>query len=192
MRNFFLLLAAVALLSLLSSAAPFAGQDREKLDKIQQSLKDDVPRVLCLDERFATGGQPADAAFAKLAVSGYRAVLSLRTASEDVDLKHEQEAVEKAGMRFVSVPVDSSSPRPESVSDFIKAVEDTQNQPMLIHCASANRVGAFWMIYRVIQQGWSEDKALDEATKIGLTSPVLKTFAHEYITSHQPKKAKSG
>jgi hypothetical protein len=44
------------------------------------------------------------------------------------------------------------------------------------------------MLYRVIDQGWPEDKALDEATKIGLTSPALKTFAHEYIVSHKPGK----
>jgi protein tyrosine/serine phosphatase len=71
-------------------------------------------------------------------------------------------------------------------------VKDKDNHPMLIHCGSANRVGAFWMIYRVVDQGWAEDKALDEAVKIGLTSPALKTFAHEYIAAHQPKKASAG
>ena len=181
------LFVAVASLSILSAAA--IRQDRDKLDKVQQALKDDVPRILCLDERIATGGQPTDAAFAKLAANGYRAVLSLRTASEGVDLKHEQEAVEKAGLRYVSVPVVSSAPKPEQVDEFIRAVKDKANQPMLIHCGSANRVGAFWMIYRVVDQGWAEEKALDEATTIGLTSPVLKAFAHEYILSHQPKKA---
>jgi hypothetical protein len=36
---------------------------------------------------------------------------------------------------------------------------------MLINCASANRVGAFMMIYRVLEQGWTEAKALDEAVR---------------------------
>ena len=190
MKKLLLLIVAIASLGALSTAG--VPQESTKLDKIQQALKDDVPHILCLDERVATGGQPTDAAFAKLAANGYRAVLSLRTASEGVDLKHEQEAVEKAGLRYVSVPVVSSAPKPEQVDEFIKAVKDKDNQPMLIHCGSANRVGAFWMIYRVVEQGWAEDKALDEATKIGLTSPALKTFAHEYILSHQPKKASSG
>jgi uncharacterized protein (TIGR01244 family) len=190
MKKIVLLFATVASLSMLSAAG--IRQDRDKLDKVQQALKDDVPRILCLDERIATGGQPTDAAFAKLAANGYRAVLNLRTASEGIDLKHEQEAIEKAGMRYVNIPVVSSAPKPEQVDEFIKVVKDKDNQPMLIHCGSANRVGALWMIYRVIEQGWPEDKALDEATKIGLTSPVLKTFAHEYIVSHQPKKASAG
>jgi uncharacterized protein (TIGR01244 family) len=190
MKKPLVLIAATASLAALSVAG--VQQESTKLDKIQQALKDDVPHILCVDERIATGGQPTDAAFEKLAANGYRAVLNLRTASEGIDLKHEQEAVEKAGMRYVSVPVVSSAPKPEQVDEFIKAVKDKDNQPMLIHCGSANRVGAFWMIYRVIEQGWPEDKALDEATKIGLTSPVLKSFAHEYIASRTQKKAASG
>ena len=186
MKKSFLVIAITGSVLVLSTA--IIGQDRDKLYKIQQALKDDVPKILCVDERIATGGQPSDAAFAKLAANGYRSVLSLRTASEGIDVKHEQEAVEKAGLRYVSIPVVSSSPKPDQVTEFINAVKDKANQPMLIHCGSANRVGAFWMIYRVVEQGWSEDKALEEAIKIGLTSPGLKTFAHEYIESRASKK----
>jgi uncharacterized protein (TIGR01244 family) len=187
MKKLLLLTAAMASLGVLSTAG--VQQDRARLDKVQQTLKDDVPRILCVDERVATGGQPTDSAFAKLAANGYRAVLSLRTASEGVDQKHEQESVEKTGMRYINIPVVSTAPNAEQVDEFIKAVKDKANHPMLIHCGSANRVGAFWMIYRAVEQGWPEDKALDEATKIGLTSPGLKTFAHEYIVAHQPKKS---
>ena len=88
MKKIVMLFAAVASLSMLSVAS--IRQDRDKLEKVQQALKDDVPRILCIDERIATGGQPTDAAFAKLAANGYRAVLNLRTATEGVDLKHEQ------------------------------------------------------------------------------------------------------
>jgi hypothetical protein len=40
------------------------------------------------------------------------------------------------------------------------------------------------MIYRVLEQGWTEDKALDEAIKIGTTTETLKKFAHDYIAQH--------
>ena len=60
---------------------------------------------------------------------------------------------------------------------------------MLIHCATANRVGAFMMIFRVLEQGWSEDKALEEAERIGLRSGGLKKFAHEYISQRKAKKS---
>jgi uncharacterized protein (TIGR01244 family) len=160
-------------------------QEPTKTNPIEQSLKDDIPRVLCVDKNFTTGGQPSERAYEKLAANGFKSVLSLRTANEGVDLGRERELIEKSGMRFVSIPVVSSQPTPEQAEEFIKTVKNNSLQPMLIHCASANRVGAFWMIYRVLDQGWPEDKALDEATKIGLTSPGLKKFAQDYIASHR-------
>ena len=60
---------------------------------------------------------------------------------------------------------------------------------MLISCASANRVGAFMMIYRVVEQGWSEEKALDEALKIGLRGDEsLKKFAQSYIAQNKVRR----
>lgn len=172
--------------SVIMVVLPFAlGGQRERLNEIEQTLKADVPRILCIDERFATGGQPTSDAFAKLASSGFRSVLNLRTASEGVDLDRERELVEKAGMRYLSIPVVGSAPKPEQAAEFVKAAQEPENHPMLIHCGSANRVGGFWMIYRVLVQGWPEDKAIEEAARIGLTSPVLKKFALDYIAAHR-------
>ncbi|HXG67931.1 MAG TPA: protein tyrosine phosphatase family protein [Blastocatellia bacterium] len=181
-------IALIAILIFISSFAFAEQQERERLDKIEQALKGDVPNILCVDEKFATAGQPADAAFGKLAANGYRSVLNLRSANEGVDLERERELVEKAGMRYISIPVVSSAPKAEQAEAFIKAVSEANNHPMLIHCASANRVGAFFMIYRVLVQGWPEDKALEEATRIGLKSPVLKQFAQDYIASQKQGK----
>lgn len=177
--------AAILVLFLAGVISASAQSGREKLDKIEQDLKSDVPRLLCIDEQFTTGGQPTEAAFAKLAAHGFRSVLNLRTANEGVDLAREQELAEKAGLLYINIPV--STPKPEDVEAFIKSVKDNAHHPMLIHCASANRVGAFWMIYRVVEQGWSEEIALEEATKVGLTSPKLKSFAQDYIAQWKQK-----
>jgi uncharacterized protein (TIGR01244 family) len=167
------------------SLVVFGQSGRGRLDQIEQALKADVPKILCVDESVATAGQPVDAAFGKLAANGFRSVMNLRTASEGIDLERERGLAEAAGMRYVSIPVVSSAPKPEQVDAFIKAVKDPSNHPMLIHCASANRVGAFWMIYRAVEQNWPEEKALEEATRIGLSSPTLKTFAHEQIVGRK-------
>jgi uncharacterized protein (TIGR01244 family) len=182
----------IGLLLVSFAAAGTRQEDRERLQKIEQSLRDDIPRILCVNADFATGAQPTNDAFPKLAANGFRSVLNLRTANEGADLKAEQEAAEKSGLKYINIPIVSSAPKPEQVDEFIKAVKDTSNQPMLIHCASANRVGAFWLIYRVVDQGWSEDKALAEATQIGLTSPVLKKFAQDYIAAHKPEVKSPG
>ncbi len=95
-------------------------------------------------------------------------------------------------MRYISIPIATSALKNEDAEAFIKAVKDESNHPMLIHCASANRVGAFLMIYRVVEQDWPEEKALEEATKVGLTNPVLKEFARKYIEARKQKKASGG
>jgi protein tyrosine phosphatase (PTP) superfamily phosphohydrolase (DUF442 family) len=146
-------LLSILTLSALAVAAEIPGSERARLDQIERSLKSDVPRVLCLDGSFTTGGQPTEQAYAKAAAGGFHSVLSLRTANEGVDLTRERSLVEKNKMRYFNIPVVSSAPRPEQADEFIRLVKEKSNHPMLINCASANRVGAFMMIFRVLEQG---------------------------------------
>ena len=168
-------------------AADEQAKDRARLDQVERYLKSDVPRVLCLDNNFTTGGQPTEQAFTKVAASGFQSVLSLRAPGEGIDLARERSLVEKTGMRYFNIPVVSTAPRPEQADEFIRLVGDKSNHPMLINCSSANRVGAFMMIYRVLEQGWSEEKALSEALKIGLRGDELKKFAQNYIAKNKAK-----
>jgi protein tyrosine phosphatase (PTP) superfamily phosphohydrolase (DUF442 family) len=158
-------------------------------EQIQKLLSADVPRVLCLDENFATGGQPTGEAYAKAAASGFKSIVSLRTANEGINLARERSQVESNKLRYFNIPVNSSSPRPEQADEFLRIARDKANHPMLVNCATANRVGAFMMIFRVVDQGWSEEKALEEATKIGLRGEELKKFAKDYIATRKPKRA---
>jgi protein tyrosine phosphatase (PTP) superfamily phosphohydrolase (DUF442 family) len=101
----------------------------------------------------------------------------------------ERALVEKNNLRYFNIPVVSSTPRPEQADEFLRLVKEKSNHPMLINCASANRVGAFMMIFRVLEQGWAEDKALEEAIKIGLRGDELKKFARDYIARHKTKQS---
>ena len=131
--------------------------------------------MLCLDGSFATGGPAHRAGLCQ----GCRKRLSFRLeparCNEGIDLTQERASVEKIRMRYFNIPVVSSAPRPEQADEFIRLVKETSNHPMLINCSTANRVGAFMMIYRVLEQGWSEEKALDEALKIGLRGEELRS-----------------
>lgn len=177
-------------ITLFSSISPTTNQEQHQptpLVQRAQALKAEVPRVLCLNEKIATGGQPTNQAYGKLAANGFRSVLNLRTDSEGVDLEKERELVKQAGLHYISIPVESKAPQEEQVSEFIRVVKDQANHPMLIYCGSANRVGAFWMIYRVVEEGWSEEKALEEAERVGLRSGQMKEFAQGYVARHKAK-----
>jgi len=188
MKAIWLFAAILALSAAIGAAAENSKAERARLDRVQKNLSADIPRVLCLDENFATGAQPTGEAYAKAAAEGFRSVLSLRAAGEGVDLARERAKAENAGMRFFNIPVDSAAPRVEQADEFLRLTREKANHPMLVTCASANRVGAFMMIQRVLDQGWSEDQALAEAVKIGLRSDKLKGFAHDYIAAHRSRR----
>lgn len=92
------------------------------------------------------------------------------------------------------IPFSGSAPDPKAVDEFLATVADKANQPVFIHCASASRVGAMWMVKRVLQDKWSVDKASEEAKAIGLGSERLEQFARDYISSHNrsPRVRNSG
>ena len=71
------------------------------------------------------------------------------------------------------------------IDSFLVAVADRSNQPVYIHCGSANRVGAVWMIKRALRDKWPVEKALVEAQAIGLNNPALTTFATNYINAQK-------
>jgi uncharacterized protein (TIGR01244 family) len=188
LKRFWFSILVIALTGAVGIAAEVTKVERARLDQIQKSLSVDIPRVLCLDENFATGAQPTGDAYAKAAANGFRSVLSLRPGNEGIDLARERAKVESTKMRYFNIPVISSAPRPEQADEFLRLTRNKANHPMLINCASANRVGAFMMILRVVDQGWDEDKALEEAIRIGLSSEGLKKFAKDYIASHRAKR----
>ena len=68
------------------------------------------------------------------------------------------------------------------VDNFLKAVTDKANQPAFIHCASANRAAALWMVKRIAVDKWDVERASTEAAGLGLTNPTLKAFAIEQAT----------
>jgi ubiquinone/menaquinone biosynthesis C-methylase UbiE len=54
----------------------------------------------------------------------------------------------------------------------------------MLHCGSANRVGAVWLTYRVLDQGVPIETAIEEAKTIGLRSPEYEAKARDYIHRH--------
>ncbi|CAN5514961.1 hypothetical protein BH23ACI1_BH23ACI1_23860 [soil metagenome] len=134
---------------------------------------------------FCTAGQPRPEQFAYLKGQGVKAVLNLRTPGEH-RADEERAEVERLGMRYINIPVVYSAPTDEQVDEFLKITDEPENRPMLIHCTAAIRVGAFWMIRRIVRDGLSYDDALVEARKVGLVNaPHLDEFVKTYVARHR-------
>src|SRR5262245_45741656 len=144
-----------------------------------------IRNFLQVSTDICTGGQPRPEHFAKLKAQGVKTVLNLRTPGEH-RADEERQAVEQAGLKYFNIPVVYMAPKPENADEFLKITDDPANRPMFIHCTAAIRVGAFWMIRRVLRDGMSIDAALEEARKVGFKdAPHLEQFVRAYIASHQ-------
>lgn len=138
-----------------------------------------------VNDQFCTGGQPRLEHLQKLKDEGVRAIINLRPASEHRAAEEEAMAKE-LGLRYFNIPVVFGEPKDEQATEFLKITDDPSNRPAFIHCAGAIRVGAFWMIRRVLRDAWKVDAAEEEAKKIGLKeNPHLSEFARRYIERHQ-------
>jgi uncharacterized protein (TIGR01244 family) len=139
-----------------------------------------------VDAVVACGGATDTAALDGLKADGFKSVINLRVATEPGANVPENQAKAKAlGLNYFHLPVAGGSPDPAIVDQFLAVIADKSNQPVFIHCASANRVGAVWLVKRVLQDGWPVDKATTEARAIGLSNAGLEQFALDYIASHK-------
>jgi len=116
---------------------------------------------------------------------GVKAIINLRQPSEHRAGEEEAKAKE-LGLRYFNIPVVFGEPKDEQVDEFLRITDDVANQPAFIHCAAGIRVGAFWMIRRVLRDGFTVEAAEKEAEQIGLKdSPHLNEFARRYIAQHK-------
>jgi uncharacterized protein (TIGR01244 family) len=139
-----------------------------------------------VDAVVACGGATETSALEGLKADGFKSVINLRLASEaGADIEGNQAKAKALGLNYFHLPLSGASPDPKIVDQFLGIVSTKANQPVYIHCGSANRVGAVWLVKRVLQDGWPVDKATTEAKAIGLSAPGLEKFALEYIAEHK-------
>ena len=138
-----------------------------------------------VNEQFCTGGQPRLEHLEKLKSEGVKGIINLRRPTEHRADEEEAKAKE-LGLRYFNIPVVYGDPKDEQATEFLKITDDPQNRPAFIHCTAAIRVGAFWLIRRVLRDGWKFEDAEAEAQKIGLReAPHLVEFARKYIDKHR-------
>ena len=133
-----------------------------------------------VDATVACAGATPPEAMANLKARGFAAVVNFRTAGErGASVDAGKAAAEAAGLKYFHLPF--RQPSAQIVETFLDTVSEPSNQPVYIHCGSANRVGALWLIKRVKLDGWAVDRALAEAETIGLRSKALREFALGYV-----------
>jgi len=153
-----------------------------------QVTKETVPGITNFSRvqtTIACAGATTPEAVAEVKKMGFSSIVNLRQSTEaGANVEAEEAAAKAAGLKYISLPVNTASPDPAMVERFLSVIVEPANQPVFLHCASANRAAAFWMIKRIVVDKWDDAKATEEATALGLTNAALKTFALDYAHAH--------
>jgi len=155
----------------------------------QNVTKETVPGVINfsrVETTIACAGATTPGAVADIKKMGFKSIVNLREAGEQgADLEGEEAAAKTAGINYIHLPFNGAKPDPAVADKFLTVITDPKNNPAFVHCASANRASAMWMIKRMMIDNWDADRAGTEAAALGLTSGALKTFALNYVQSHK-------
>lgn len=145
-----------------------------------------------LGTTVACGGATTPDAVAEIKKMGFVADINFRLPSEQgANVEGEAAAAKAAGLRYYNIPFDGEHPSDAAVDKFLVVITAPGNEPAYIHCSGGNRASTMWFIKRMVVDHWSEERAFQEATELGMTSAALKKFAMEYARTHNgPKPAK--
>jgi uncharacterized protein (TIGR01244 family) len=124
---------------------------------------------------ITTAGQPDAQAFAAFASSGYEVVIDMRGPDEDRGLEDEAALVEDLGLEYVALPITDEKQISFETARKLDEMLDGIDGPVLIHCASSNRVGAL-LALRESLNGASDEEALAYGRAAGMTrlEPVVR------------------
>ena len=145
---------SIALLFVLALAACSATPSRVAMPAL--------PNLVQQSDGIATADAITASDIEPLHAAGIETVVDLRIDDETPEFD-ERAAVEAAGMKYVNVPVHGANGLTrETVNAFDAAVRNSP-KPLLVHCASSNRVGAM----AALRAAWIEGASIPDALATG-------------------------
>ena len=119
----------------------------------------DIYNYRKVKEQIITGGQPTLEQLKAAADEGYQTVINLATYKRGESLENEEILVRALGMVYYDIPVEWEHPR---ISDFItfeQVMTSTKATKILLHCAANYRATAFYSLYAMKYEAWTEVQA---------------------------------
>jgi protein tyrosine phosphatase (PTP) superfamily phosphohydrolase (DUF442 family) len=126
---------------------------------------DGVPDFARVTPHFFRGGQPTQQGFEVLRKMGVEVVIDLRGERES-----ERREVKRLGMKYVAIPWHCPFPRDEKFARFLVIMRANANRTVFVHCRLGDdRVGMMVAAYRMAEQGWTAEHALQEMKASGFS-----------------------
>lgn len=145
---------------------------KEKLPKEYNGLSMPNPKLWKPD--ILLGGRINEADLRILKKIGYRMIVNMRMPQEMS--WNEKRYVEKLGMQYVSLPIAGAHGFTEENAHKLAKLLQKKNKPILLHCASGNRVGAML----ALKAFYIDKKSKKESIEIG-SQAGMKFFLRSFL-----------
>lgn len=125
-----------------------------------------IPNFAKVTPNLYRGGQPTSVGLESLKKIGVDLVVDMRSG----DRKSEEAAVTKLGMRYVQISWHCPFPTNEPFARFLRVIRGNPGKKVFVHCRLGDdRSGMAVAAYRMAEQGWSADEAMDEMKAFGFS-----------------------
>lgn len=129
-----------------------------------------IPNARVTQSGLLVGGQPSLTQLKEIQEAGYRTVVNLRTPDEPGD-EGEPAAVERLGMKYVSIPVPGAVGLTEQNARALgKALSRRDALPAVVHCSIGQRAAALLGLKAFVVDRLSASASIDLAKGLGLTT----------------------
>jgi uncharacterized protein (TIGR01244 family) len=118
-------------------------------------------------DALLVGGQPTPAQLERAHELGYKTVINLRRPEEEGNTDPEQ--VRRLGMAYLEIPIAGSADMTEDKARALAAALESADSPVIVHCASGNRVGGLFAMKAFHIDTMSPEEALAVGKAAGMT-----------------------
>jgi len=149
-----------------------------------------VPNFGQVTPTLYRGGQPSARGFEKLAQMGIDMVVDTGQSKRDEKL------IKNLRMAYISLPWHCPFPKDEVFERFLKITRENPGKKIFVHCRLGDdRTGMMIAAYRIGQQGWTAQEAMQEMHEFGfrgvhhLMCPGLASYEQSFPQRLQNKPA---
>jgi len=155
------LIKAISLLLIIGSSAQSAESDRP-ISWATPIQMQGVGNFYKVTDYLYRSEQPTQEGMKNLKKMGIKTVINLRAFHSDLD------EIQKTGLLNEELSVKTWHIEDEDVIRVLRIIRKRENGPFLMHCWNgADRVGVMCAMFRIVEQGWTKDEAIQEMVKGG-------------------------
>lgn len=136
-------------------------------------------------DQVVSGGQPTEDNLKQAKEQGVKVIVNLRSDGEKAEFEFEEKTATDLGIKYVNIPINGKTGDglTEDNAKKLGEILAAADKPVLLHCASGQRVGALLTLKAFYVDNATPEAALQVGHDNGLSSPALEKIVTDLINA---------